>query len=114
MHSPTPSRFVRIAAGVLIAGLLAPATGRAEDAAPAEPVPVESHWYDGPVHTADVAADLVVIRPLAAVTLVVGAVLFVPAAIMTAPNGRDGVKDAYDRFVREPGEYVYSRPLGEF
>jgi hypothetical protein len=99
---------------VLIAGLLAPAAGRAENAPPAEPAPVEHHWYDGPVRTADVAADLVVIRPLAAVTFLAGMVLFVPAAIMTAPNGRDGVKDAYDRFVREPGEYVYSRPLGEF
>jgi hypothetical protein len=62
----------------------------------------------------DVAVDLAVIRPLAAVTLAAGAALFVPAVIMTAPNGVDSMRDAYDRFVREPGEYFYSRPLGEF
>ena len=46
--------------------------------------------------------------------LYAGIVLFIPAVIMTSPNGKDSMKDAYDRFVREPGEYFATRPLGEF
>ena len=54
------------------------------------------------------------LRPLSLVTLVAGAMLFLPAALMTAPNGMDSVADAYERFVNEPGEYFWGRPLGEF
>jgi hypothetical protein len=123
-----PSPVLRIAAAALVfawlAGVVAPAPGSAaEDEGEAEaeaegekpaPAPVETHWYDALIHNANVGADLLVIRPLAAVTLCAGAVLFVPAAIMTAPNGWESVKEAYQRFVAEPGEYFYSRPLGEF
>ena len=84
-----------------------------EEAAPA-PEPVRQHWYDPLVHNANIGVDLIVVRPLSAVTLAVGAALFVPAAIMTSPNGWDSVKDAYQRFVDEPVEYFARRPLGEF
>jgi len=115
MH-PTARPWPRFAAVVLIAPLLAPMAGSAaeEEEAAAEPAPVEEHWYDGAMRGLDVGVDLVVVRPLAAVTWGAGAALFVPAAVMTAPNGWDSVKESYDRLVREPGDYLYSRPLGEF
>jgi hypothetical protein len=115
-----PSLVLRIATAVLGAGLLAPAMGSAaegggaaEKPAPA-PAPIPSHWYDVLLHNTNVGVDLIVVRPLAAVTLAAGTALFVPAAIMTAPNGRDSIRDAYQRFVGEPGEYLLTRPLGEF
>lgn len=117
-----PSPVLRIAAAVLLvawlAALIAPAPGSAaEDEAEAEqpaPAPVEAHWYDALVRNTNVGVDLILIRPLAALTLGAGAVLFVPAALMTAPNGWESVKEAYQRFIGEPGEYVFARPLGEF
>jgi hypothetical protein len=119
MHRPSP--VLRIAAAVLaVAWLAMPAPGLAADedakadAEPPPPAPVERHWYDSLVHNTDVGIDLIVIRPLAAVTLVAGAVLFVPAAAITSPNGWDSIKEAYQRFVGEPAEYFASRPLGEF
>jgi hypothetical protein len=78
------------------------------------PPPVDAHWYDTLEHNTDIGVDLLIVRPLAFVTLAAGAALLVPAAFMTAPNGWDSVKEAYQRFVGEPGEYFYSRPLGEF
>ena len=132
----------RIAAWLLLAGLCAPAPVWAEDepteAAPAEASdasddsedsddaddaddaeerlagPVETHWYDALLRNTDIGFDLLIVRPLAGVTAAAGAALFVPAVIMTAPNGKDSMKDAYERFVREPGEYFATRPLGEF
>jgi hypothetical protein len=104
----------RIAVAALIAGLLLPALGRAEEAPPEELTPIEeSHWYDGTMRALDVAVDVFPIRPLSAVTLGVGAVLFVPAAVMTAPNGWESITDAWERFVIEPGEYLWARPLGD-
>jgi len=87
------------------------AEGEGEQPAPA---PIETRRYDTLLHNTNVGIDLVVIRPLAAITLGAGAVLLVPAALMTAPNGWESIKEAYQRFVREPGEYLISRPLGEF
>ena len=121
----------RIVAGLLLAAFCAPAPvwaadepAAAEESAPAEqsdaesevppPPPVEKHWYDLPLRNFDIIFDLLIIRPCAGVTAAAGAALFVPAVMLTAPNGKDSIKDAYERFVREPGEYFASRPLGEF
>jgi len=122
MRQATSRSPVRpLLAGLLLAALCAPApvwadegTSESGDAAEEPPPPVEQHWYTSTMRDVDIGVDLIVIRPLAAVTAACGAALFVPAAILTSPNGKDGIKDAYDRFVREPGEYFYSRPLGEF
>ena len=46
--------------------------------------------------------------------MAVGAVLFVPAALLTAPNGLDSVKMALEFFVTEPANSVFQRPLGDF
>ena len=116
----------RAVAGLVFAALCAPAPVWAEDEpAPASPetsedsetampVPVERRWYHEAQREFDIAVDLIIIRPAAAITSFAGAVLFVPAVILTSPNGKDSMKEAYDRFVREPGDYLISRPLGEF
>ncbi len=43
-----------------------------------------------------------------------GALLFVPAALLTAPNGLDSVQMALEFFVTEPAKSVFQRPLGDF
>ena len=58
--------------------------------------------------------DLVILRPLGLVAVAVGAVAFVPAALITAPNGRDGIQSALELFVTEPAKNVFQRPLGDF
>jgi hypothetical protein len=114
--------LLRIAAALVLAAFCTPApvwaadeesTGNTEDSEAPPPAPV-AHWYDPVLHNVDVTADLCLIRPLAGVTAAAGVVLFIPAVILTSPNGKDSMKDAYDRFVREPGEYFATRPLGEF
>lgn len=109
----------RAAACALIAGLVAPALALAaeeEDAdVSAEPPLVrDTNWYDGPLRGFEQTVDLLVVRPLAGLTLATGAVLFVPAAILSSPSGMEAITDAYERFVDEPGQYFWSRPLGEF
>ena len=118
----------RIVAALLLAALFAPTPVWAQDEETAEateeageegsetvaPEPVETRWYHRLAHYGNLAGDVLLIRPLAGVTAFAGAVLFVPAAIFTAPNGMDSLKEAYERFVREPGEYFATRPLGEF
>jgi len=106
-----PSEVHRIAVAVLTAVLLLPAIGRAEEA-PDDAPPVDSRW--GPIRILDVSMDVKWVRPLSAITLAVGCVLFVPAALLTAPNGWESITDAYGRFVNEPGEYLITRPIGEF
>ncbi len=119
-HPTSQSPLRRIAAALLVSCLIAPSAGWAEEEGgegEAEQVPVppvEKHWYDPVLRNTDIGVDLLLVRPLAAVTLAAGAALFVPAAVMTSPNGFESMRDAYERFVREPGEYFYSRPLGEF
>jgi hypothetical protein len=112
-------------AGLLLAALCAPApvwaqeetsedveVSEASEALP--PAPAETHWYDEAERQGNIVFDLLIVRPLAGITAFAGAVLFVPAVLLTAPNGRDSMKEAYERFVREPGEYFAERPLGEF
>lgn len=99
---------------VLTAVLLLPAIGWAEEAPLDEAPPPESHWYDETLRVLDVTVDVLIVRPASVVTLVVGGVLLVPAALITAPNGWDSITDAYARFVNEPAEYALNRPIGEF
>jgi hypothetical protein len=67
--------------------------------------------------------DMAVVRPLAALRAGIGAVLFVPAAILASPacavnaiNGADcrPVFEApYEVLVGEPAEYAFQRKMGE-
>jgi hypothetical protein len=65
-------------------------------------------------HGAAVGFDLVILRPLGLAAVVVSAAFFVPAAILTAPNGRDGLGEGLEQFVNAPAYGVFRRPLGDF
>jgi hypothetical protein len=84
----------------LIAALLlaSPAPARAADAAT----------------IGDNAFDVVVLRPLGAIGLLVGSILFVPTVLLTAPSGRDGIDEATEIFITPQWDAVATRPLGEF
>jgi hypothetical protein len=58
--------------------------------------------------------DVVILRPLGLVAAAVGAGLFVPVALVTAPNGLDSLQSALTIFVTEPAKSVFLRPLGDF
>jgi hypothetical protein len=63
---------------------------------------------------ASAAFDVVVLRPFYAVGTVVGAVLFVPAAVVTSPGGRPAIADAWETLVVTPADEAFKRPLGDF
>lgn len=58
--------------------------------------------------------DATLVRPLAAIRVVMGAMFFLPASLLSAPSGREGFNGAYDIFLAEPIEYAFRRELGEF
>lgn len=66
---------------------------------------------DGP-STLDKTFDAVVLRPLGAATLVMGAGLFVPAVLLGAPGGSESIDNGYDVFIRTPWENLVDAPLG--
>lgn len=58
--------------------------------------------------------DALIVRPLASARVVVGAVMFLPAALLASPSGQEGFDAAYDTFIQEPMEYAFQRELGDF
>lgn len=70
------------------------------------------------VHGFAIGFDVVILRPLATVTLVVGAVLlFAPAAaiaLVAGKGAKERVSEATELFVIEPFDEAFRRPLGEF
>ena len=60
---------------------------------------------------ADMAIDLVVVRPLGLAATVVGAVGWVVALPFTLPTGQAG--ETGRQFVGRPFEYTFNRPLGD-
>lgn len=74
----------------------------------------EDPWWKGPVRGANIFLDVVLIRPLSVIGLVAGTALFVPAAVMTSPGGKDTIGEAWELFVLVPGAHVWEKPLGEF
>ncbi|WP_235026897.1 hypothetical protein [Cognatazoarcus halotolerans] len=60
---------------------------------------------------ADMAIDLVVVRPLGLAATVVGAVGWVVALPFTLPTGQAG--ETAHQFVGRPFEYTFNRPLGD-
>ena len=71
-------------------------------------------WQSSP--SADVIAsivDLTVVRPLATMKVVVGALMFVPAAVFASPSGMEGIEGAYETLIEVPAEYAFERDIGE-
>jgi hypothetical protein len=99
------SQSLRAAAVTLVAGLLLPGNAYAQD-----PQPVETGYAE----YAAAGFDVVIVRPLGLVALAIGAVVFVPAAVITAPNGKDSLRAALEVFVTGPAHHVFQRPLGDF
>ncbi len=58
-----------------------------------------------------VVFDLLIIRPLAYVTMLGGAILYIPAALITEAGGND-LKPVKDTFLRAPYRFAVTRPLG--
>jgi len=56
--------------------------------------------------------DVVIVRPLAAVHTLVGAIFFIPAGLFAWPSGT--VEETFLTFVGAPTVDLYRRPLGEF
>lgn len=107
---------LRALALAMIAGVLLPTSALAEESKPdatAAAEEVEREQAAGP-NPAVMAFDVVVLRPLGLVVMAVGAGAFVPAAILSAPGGREPVETALQHFVIEPYNAVFVRPLGRF
>jgi len=58
------------------------------------------------------ALDVTIIRPLATVRVVLGAGLFLPALLLSAPMGREGYDGAYDVLIDAPTEFAFRRKIG--
>ena len=96
---------LRAAVVTLIASLLLPASAYGQ---------VQEEVERPPPNPGAAALDVVILRPLGLVATAVGAVCFIPAAFVTAPNGLDSVQMALNFFVSEPAKSVFQRPLGDF
>lgn len=96
---------LHLAGAFLVAALATPAPSQAVE------VP---EWLSEAGRIATVSIDVGVLRPIGLVPLAAGAVLFVPAAWMTAFGGQDTIEEAWERFILPQGQYVFSRPIGEF
>ena len=57
--------------------------------------------------------DLTIVRPVASARVAVGGLLFIPAAIFSAPMGREGFDGALDVLIVAPAEYAFEREIGE-
>jgi hypothetical protein len=66
---------------------------------------------EGP-STLDKTFDAVVLRPLGAATLLMGAGLFIPAVLLGAPGGSESIDNGYDVFILTPWENLVDAPLG--
>jgi len=96
------TRSLLAAAAVLVACQLVPLPARAQGR------------FEAFQNRAAQVFDVVVLRPLGLCQAAVGAALFVPAAVVTAPGGKDAVEEAWEMFVVVPAKNVFQRPLGDF
>ncbi len=106
------SRFVHAFVLALIAVLMFEGSAIAEGSTSGSGRPQNSF-----VQAFAIGFDVVVLRPLAAVTVVVGTALFVPAALIALVGGKgskERVSEATELFVTEPFEEAFRRPLGDF
>lgn len=86
----------------LAAGMLAAPAARAQEGI------VVSHRPTG----AEMAVDGLVVRPLGIVSTVLGAATWLVTLPFTLPSGSVG--EAGEVLVRDPAQFTFSRPLGEF
>jgi len=58
--------------------------------------------------------DCAILRPFGLAGTVLGGVFFVPVAVLTSPNGADGIQTAWNFFVMSQVKNTFTRPLGDF
>jgi di/tricarboxylate transporter len=63
---------------------------------------------------ADATLDLVIFRPLQVAAFAIGATAFVPAALLTAPNGLEPIKQTWDQLAGVQVKPTFRRKLGAF
>ncbi len=103
MHASKPARCT---AALLLALVLA--------LTPTSAV-LAQHYDSGTVtgdRATDMAADLIVVRPLGLVGALIGTAGFIIALPFTIPTGT--VDDTAREWIRDPLEYTFNRPLGDF
>jgi hypothetical protein len=101
---------IRLAVATLIAGVLLPTAAQAQ----ADPPPPQRSAGEQIAFGLTATFDVLILRPLGVASTAVGSVLFVPVALLTAPNGMESVEEAFELFVSMPAKSVYERPLGDF
>ena len=81
----------------------------------ASPMLVHAGSHEIAKETDDLAMiwDLLIIRPLSLAAMVAGAIIYVPAALVTEAGNND-MKPIKDTFLRAPYKYAIERPLGHF
>lgn len=89
-----------IATAVLIASLLMPSGALAQAGTAGE--------------TGAKVFDAMLLRPIGFFALMIGAVLFVPAAALTAASGEESISEAKDVFITPYAQNVFERKLGDF
>lgn len=76
----------------------------------ASPVPALAEGPPPAARAADIAFDLIILRPMGLGELVFGVVCFVPVALFAGKS----IKDPWEHFVVGPFEDTFTRPLGEW
>ena len=123
-HQPERNSAVRhVIASACVVALIIPITSLAEEPADdvtttqMEPAAAEAtapvQKRRGPSN-GEAAFDAIALRPWEFLGLIASSAAFIPAAILTSPGGRGSISDAYDTLVRDPADYVFNRPLGDF
>ena len=64
---------------------------------PRDSAPAQQEARPSRPNPALMAVDVLIVRPLSFVAVAVGAVLFLPVALITAPMGRDSIQAAQER-----------------
>ena len=98
--------LLRVGIAALIAVVLLPASAHAMGPPPSTKERIARGFAVG--------FDVVLMRPFSAVATGIGAVLFVPTALITSPGGKESISEAFEVMVSTPAYNVYGRPLGEF
>jgi hypothetical protein len=62
----------------------------------------------------EIGFDAVIVRPLTFTTVIIGAAMFVPAVIISAPNLSVTYDEVVEVFITIPYESVFERELGDF
>ena len=79
----------------------------------ASPVVAEQTYSDVEASFVSDSMDLIVMRPMGLIALGIGAVLWLPAAAMTAAVQPSEIKKPTEALIMKPYRYVFEDPIGE-